>query len=187
MALFKNSEDSLQKTPIKSTHKAPTFISKEMEVTGDFNGQGAVQVEGILNGDINVNSVVISESGVVNGNIKAQSVIINGKLKGGIKCNTLEIMKSGSVSDYIEVKNLKVTGEAEGKIIVSNLVDMASTGSIHGKITLGKLIIDEGGKIIGSIEEYKEKKPKDNKVEKKIAITHEIKEVKKPHPKGKKS
>jgi cytoskeletal protein CcmA (bactofilin family) len=183
MALFNNNQDNSQKTPLKTTRKVPTFISKEMEVTGNFNGTGAIQVEGILHGNITVNSVVISESGVVNGIIKADNVIINGKLKGSIECKSLEIMKNGSVSNSIKVKNLKVTGELEGIVIASNLLNIASTGSVNAEITLNKLIIDEGGKIIGSIEQYKEEEREDVKKSIPLPQTHEEKEVKKPQPK----
>jgi len=142
----------------KNNSNSRTFISKEMEVTGDFKGKGAIQVEGTLHGNISVDSVVIGEYGTVNGTIIAKSVIINGKLLGSISCNSLEIMNNGSVSNKIVTKNLKITGEVEGEVIVSELLDIESTGYVHGKITLNRLIIAEGGKLIGSIEQYKEKR-----------------------------
>jgi len=153
MALFSDNTNNSQKNPSNSR----TFISKEMEVTGNFKGKGAIQVEGTLHGNISVDSVVIGEYGTVNGTIIAKSVIINGKLLGSINCNSLEIMHNGSVSNKIVTKNLKITGEVEGEVIVSELLDIESTGYVHGKITLNRLIIAEGGKLIGSIQQYKEK------------------------------
>jgi cytoskeletal protein CcmA (bactofilin family) len=153
MALFSDNKNNSQKTPSNS----PTFISKEMEVTGNFKGKGAVQVEGILHGNISVDSVVIGKGGVVNGNITAKNVIINGKLMGSIHCDSLEVMHNGSVSNKTVVKNLKVTGELEGKILVSALLEIESTGYVHGEITMNRLITHEGGKLIGSMQEYKEK------------------------------
>ena len=194
MSLFSNNQDNSKKTPIKTTKKAPTFISKEMEVTGNFKGQGAVQVEGILHGNITVNSVVISESGVVNGIIEAKNVIINGKLKGSIKCESLEIMQSGSVSNKVEVKRLKVTGKVEGDISVFGLLDVARTGYINGAVTLKTLKIDEGGQILGSIKEYKEEPkvqekeatPAQEPKESKKPQATETRDGKKPHQKRKK-
>jgi cytoskeletal protein CcmA (bactofilin family) len=154
MALFSDNKNNTQKTPSNS----PTFISKEMEVTGNFQGKGAVQVEGILHGNISVDSVVIGEVGAVHGNITAKNVIINGKLIGSIHCDSLEVMHNGSVSNNTLVKNLKITGEIEGEIIVSELLEIESTGYIHGNITLNRLIIAEGGKIIGAMQQYKAKK-----------------------------
>ena len=156
MALFSDNTNNSQKTPSNS----PTFISKEMEVTGNFNGQGAVQVEGILHGNISVDSVVIGEGGTVNGSITAKNVIINGKLMGSIHCDALEVMHNGSVSNKTVVKNLKVTGKAEGKILVSELLEIEARGYVQGEISINRLIIHEGGKLIGSMQEYKEKTKK---------------------------
>jgi cytoskeletal protein CcmA (bactofilin family) len=156
MALFSDNKNNSQKTPSNS----PTFISKEMEVTGDFKGKGAVQVEGILHGNISVDSVVIGEDGIVNGIITAKNVVINGKLTGSINCDSLEVMHNGSVSNKTVVKNLKITGEVEGEIIVSELLEIESTGYVHGKVTLNRLTIAEGAKLIGSMKQYQEKTKK---------------------------
>jgi cytoskeletal protein CcmA (bactofilin family) len=153
MALFSDNKNTTQKTPSNS----PTFIAKEMEVTGNFKGKGAVQVEGILHGNIAVDSVVIGEGGTVNGSITAKNVIINGKLTGSIHCDSLEVMHNGSVSNKTVVKNLKVTGEVEGKILVSELLEIEARGYVHGEITMNRLITHEGGKLIGSMQQYKEK------------------------------
>jgi cytoskeletal protein CcmA (bactofilin family) len=154
MALFKNNEDNLH----RNSPKTRTFISREMEVTGNFKGKGAVQVEGTLHGDITADSIFITRSGVVNGMIEAYNVIINGVLNGGVRCNTLEIMDNGSVSKNIEATNIKIKGKVEARVIASNLLDITETGSINGDITLGKIIIEEGAEIVGSIAEYKEEK-----------------------------
>jgi len=151
MALFSDNKNDSQKTPSKSH----TFISKEMEVTGNFKGKGAVQVEGILHGNISVDSVAIGEAGVVNGIINAKSVIVNGKLNGSVNCASLEVMNNGSVLNKVVVKNLKVTGEVEGETIVSGLLNINATGYIHGKITVNSLQIDEGGRMFGLIDQYK--------------------------------
>ena len=183
MSLFSNNQDNSKKNSTKTT----TFISKEMEVTGNFKGQGTVQVEGILHGDITVNSVVISESGVVNGTIEAKNVIINGKLMGSVKCDSLEVMQNGSVSKKVEAKRLKVIGKVEGEITIVGLLDVARTGYINGAVTLKTLKIDEGGQITGSIKEYKEEKtPTQEAKESNKPQATETRDGKKPHPKGKK-
>jgi len=150
MALFSDNTNNSQEISSNSR----TFISKEMEVTGNFKGKGAVQVEGTLHGNISVDSVVVGEYGTVNGIITANNVVINGKLIGSIRCNSLEIMQNGSVSNKTVSKNLKIAGKIEGEVMVSELLDISSTGYIHAKVTLNRLIIEEGGRVIGSIEEY---------------------------------
>jgi len=155
MALFKENKNESQ-AQVKKITSSSTFISQDIEVTGNFKGEGSLQVEGTLHGDIQVTSVVIGESGKVIGEIKAKNVIINGNLKGSIQCDSLEVMKNGSISNIIDVKNLKVTGEVEGKVTVSNLLEIEKTGYVHGEIILNKIITEEGGRIMGSMQQYKE-------------------------------
>lgn len=118
MALF--SEDN---NPPRRVSLSSTVISKEMEVKGDFKGKGAIQVEGVLYGNISVDSVVVAKDGEVYGNINAINALILGKVVGEI-----EILKK---------------------------LDIESTGDINGKIKLNTLVIAEGAKVIGSIEEIK--------------------------------
>jgi len=151
MSLFNNKNNSNKKTS-----GIATFISREMEVRGDFKGEGTIKVDGVLHGNISVKSVVINESGIVNGDIKANSIIIKGEVKGDI--------------------------------LALNMLDIASTGYIQGKIILNKLIINEGARVIGSIEEITKEEEK-VKVEATTTTDTQPKqkeEVKKPHPKGKK-
>ena len=159
MALFSDNKNNSKKTSSSSR----TFISKEMEVTGNFKGKGAVQVEGILHGNISVDSVVIGEQGVVNGIIQATSVIINGKLKGSIECTSLEVMGNGIISNNVTSKNLKVLGKVDGKVTVTELLDIRASGSINGDITIGRIKIEDGAKVIGSIKEYIQKNKTDPK------------------------
>jgi len=149
MALFSDNKNDSKKTSSSSR----TFISKKMEVTGNFKGKGAVQVEGILHGNISVDSVVIGEQGVVNGIIEAKNVIINGKLKGSIECDSLEVMRNGTINNKVTSKNLKVSGEIAGKINVIELLDIRASGSINGDISMGRIKIEDGARIIGSIKE----------------------------------
>jgi cytoskeletal protein CcmA (bactofilin family) len=156
MALFKETNNSLAQANQQSTFSSSTFIAKDIEVTGNFKGKGSLQVEGTVNGDINVNSVVIGESGILNGNVEAKNIIVNGKLNGSVKCNSLEVMKHGSISNKTLVKSLQVAGSIEGEIIVSELLEIFSTGSVVGEIAVNQIITHEGGKIIGSMKIYKE-------------------------------
>lgn len=137
-----------------NSSKTSTFIAKEMEVTGNFKGKGTMQVEGILHGDIVVDSVIIGENATVNGNINAKNVVVRGQLKGRVECDSLQVMQNGVVSNKTVVKNLKILGKLEGELSVSDLLQITSTGYVHGDIILNKLTIEEGGKLTGSMKEW---------------------------------
>ena len=142
-----------QNTTTNTTAKNITYIAKEIEVTGDFNGKGAVQVEGILNGNISVTSVVIGVNGVVNGTIKATNVIVNGKLKGSIFCDTLEVMSNGSVTDEIKVQRVLISGKVDGLIESKNEINIDKTGVVNATTMTSRNILVDGsfkGKVISS-------------------------------------
>ena len=136
-----------------TTAKNITYVAKEIEVTGNFNGQGAVQVEGTLNGDINVTSVVIGLDGVVNGMINATNVIVNGKLNGSIFCDTLEVMPNGSVSNEIKVKKVLISGKVDGLIESKDEINIDKTGVVNATTMTSKNILVDGsfnGKVVAS-------------------------------------
>jgi cytoskeletal protein CcmA (bactofilin family) len=130
-----------------------TFIAKEIEVTGNFNGEGSVQVEGTLHGDITVTSVVIGENGIINGTITATNVIVNGKLNGSIFCDTLEVMPNGNVSNDVKVKKLLISGSVKGSIEAKEEITLDSTGNVNASIMKSKTILINGmfkGKVTAS-------------------------------------
>jgi len=137
--MFKKKEKSEISKEIKNT-----FIAKEIEVQGNLNGTGAVQVEGILHGDISVTSVVIGEHGTINGTITAKQVIINGKLNGSVFCDTLDIMPDGHVYNSIKVKKLLISGSAEGSIEAKEEIIIEQTGNINATTMKSKTILING-------------------------------------------
>lgn len=94
-----------------------TIITSCMEITGNLNGTDTIHIDGKVIGDISVeNTLVIGKTGLVIGNVKAKSAIINGELQGTLQCDSLEIMKSGRVSNLLDVKHLIVDGRIDGEI-----------------------------------------------------------------------
>ncbi len=141
-----------QKTT-NSTAKNITYVAEEIEASGDFKGKGAVQIEGTVNGDISVTSVVIGINGVVNGAITATNVIVNGKLNGSIFCDTLEIMSNGSVTNEIKVQRVLISGKVDGIIESKNEINIDKTGVVNATTMTSRNILVDGsfkGKIVAS-------------------------------------
>jgi len=130
-----------------------TFIAPKIEVRGDFSGEGAVQIEGTLHGDITVTSVVIGENGTVNGMINAKNVIINGTLNGSVFSNNLEIMENGKVANEVKVKTVLISGQVDGAIESSDTITIDNTGSVTASTMKSKNIVVNGafkGNVIAS-------------------------------------
>ncbi len=130
-----------------------TYIAKEIEIRGDFNGKGAIQVEGVLHGDISVDSVVIGEYGTINGTIRATNVIVNGKLNGAIFCDTLEVMPNGNIHNEIKVNKILISGNINGSIESKEEIIIDQTGEVTATTMKSKNILVNGnfkGKLISS-------------------------------------
>ncbi len=77
--------------------KSSTVISKGIRVEGNISGGDFVQIDGVLNGDVTAPNVNIGMNGSVHGVVKADSVIIDGKVKGEVYSKELEVRKTGQV------------------------------------------------------------------------------------------
>jgi len=62
----------------------PTVIAEGLRIIGNVSADGAIQVNGQIDGDLNCTSITVSPSALINGAVKAQRVVINGKVEGPI-------------------------------------------------------------------------------------------------------
>jgi len=86
-----------------------TIIGRGVKIDGKLNCNGSIRVEGEIKGDISSQgSVMVGERGNVNGQIKADSITIGGKVTGTV--NALKKLV------------LDTTGDLKGDIITKILV-----------------------------------------------------------------
>jgi len=153
MALFGDKKE--KKAPIKTTKtdkiSSATIITSCMKVTGNLDGTDTIHIDGHVTGNITVsNTLVIGKSGMVEGDIEAKHVIINGELNGTIKCENLEVMQTGKVSHHIEAKHLILDGTIDGDITASEDIKVLENANINA-ISLKSKSISVHGKIQGTI------------------------------------
>jgi cytoskeletal protein CcmA (bactofilin family) len=149
MALFGEKRE----IPTATTDKisSATIITSCMKVTGDLDGSDTIHIDGNVLGNITVsNTLVIGKSGIVEGDVEAKNVIINGELKGTIKCDNLEVMQTGKVSKSIEAKKLILDGKIQGNITGLESIDVLENSSIEA-ISIRSKRISVHGKINGTV------------------------------------
>jgi cytoskeletal protein CcmA (bactofilin family) len=66
-----------------------TVIGGDLTVIGDLTSDGHVEIKGTIKGTVNSRSVEILESGVIEGALIAESVIIRGCVVGPVRANTV--------------------------------------------------------------------------------------------------
>ncbi len=75
-----------------------TVIGPNTRIKGVIQGDGGMRVEGIVEGSIDTaGNLVITESGKVQAEIKANNVSVAGAVQGNITANRIEILDTGRV------------------------------------------------------------------------------------------
>ncbi|KAA1156393.1 MULTISPECIES: bactofilin family protein [Pseudoalteromonas] len=80
---------------LKRVNNTPSIISQDVRLTGTLVSQGEVQLDGRIDGDIKVKHLVIGSTGIIEGMVEAQNVIVKGKVIGSINASEVNV-KSGA-------------------------------------------------------------------------------------------
>ena len=103
---------TLRKTENKQlNHSGRSYIGETMQIEGDLRSSGSVDVAGLLNGNMFVADMIITESGSVRGSIEAESIEVNGHLEGKITADIVIIGKNEVIKGDIFFKNTLKTEE----------------------------------------------------------------------------
>lgn len=106
------------KKKVKST-QIDTLIGHNTTVTGDIRFSSGLHIEGTLNGNLIAGDhdkavLIISEKGVINGDVDASVVIINGQVKGNVSSSTtLELARHAKVTGNVHYNLLEMEVGAE--------------------------------------------------------------------------
>ena len=85
-----------------------SIISSDMKIRGKINASGGLVLLGTVTGDIKCSSLSVEESGVLKGNVDAESVSIAGKCDGQVLADTVAVKSSGQVSGEVAYDNISI-------------------------------------------------------------------------------
>lgn len=115
-----------------NTENITTLISKATEITGDLHFSGVLEVEGKVRGNIYADEdssaeVRVRESGLVQGEIKVPSVIINGLVEGDVHSTQhLELAAKARVvgNVYYHLIEMVMGSEVNGSLCHRSSADL---------------------------------------------------------------
>lgn len=85
-----------------------SIIDKTMTIIGEINFQGKARIDGIIEGNITGEHLVLSESGQIRGDIRVSSFNCYGEIEGNIQAGILNARKGCSISGTLKAKTLTV-------------------------------------------------------------------------------
>ena len=98
-----------------------SIIDKTMTITGGITFKGKARIDGVVNGNIEGEHLVLSETGRINGDIIVSSFNCYGIIEGNIKTSMLTARKDCSIKGKLEAGSLTVESGAaiQGEIKVA--------------------------------------------------------------------
>src|SRR5437764_14647213 len=108
---------------LSGSPKAAASISQGIRVKGEVTGTEDLFVDGFVEGKLNLTSNCCLTVGP-NGNVKADLV----------------------------AREIIVRGKVEGKVIARDKLQIGSTGEITGEVQTGRLVIEDGATLRGTVE-----------------------------------
>jgi len=82
-----------------------------MQIEGDLRTAGSIDVAGLINGNIFVQEMTITETGSIRGSVEASAIEVNGHVEGKISADTIIIGKTAVIKGDIFFKDTLKTEE----------------------------------------------------------------------------
>ena len=105
----------------KNSEKLDSLIGAQTNLQGEVIGKGTLRIDGLLEGRVNGECVVLSKKGVIKGEVKARRIIIGGRVEGSLWAQ--------------EIVEINATGKVQGDIF-TNKISVAEGGEFNGKIEM---------------------------------------------------
>jgi len=95
----------------KINHSGRSHVGETMQIEGDLRTAGAIDIAGLINGNLFVSDMTITESGSIRGSIEATTIEVNGHVEGKISADTIIVGKTAVIKGDIFFKNTLKTEE----------------------------------------------------------------------------
>jgi cytoskeletal protein CcmA (bactofilin family) len=100
---------AIEKTNIN--HSGRSYFGETMQLEGDLRSSGSVDVAGLVNGNVFVSDMIVSETGSIRGTLEATTVEINGHIEGKISADTVIVGRTAVIKGDIFFKKTLKTEE----------------------------------------------------------------------------
>jgi cytoskeletal protein CcmA (bactofilin family) len=97
---------------VPSKTDVPSIISSDMNILGNLISEGSVEVAGRVEGNVTCKAVTVHRSGLIKGDIIADTVQVNGEVRGLIKARNVRLSENGRVIGVIMYESLTIEGGA---------------------------------------------------------------------------
>lgn len=95
-----------------TARSAPSIISADMLIKGSVSSDGEMQIDGKIEGDVSAVSLTIGQTGAIQGEVKAQTVVVRGRIIGAVRARKVELESGAHVEGDIVHASLAIQSNA---------------------------------------------------------------------------
>lgn len=144
---------------VAADHGAPTVIQQDMVLTGMILTDGAVELHGVLDGDICAKGFTLGSTGMLKGDVVAEEVAIAGEGEGRITARKVRLGAGARYRGDILHQRLSVEDGAEFEGAVLRKTDEAAWSEITKTFeTPGVELTDEAVRAVNALKAEFEKR-----------------------------
>lgn len=92
-------------------HSGRSYVGETLQLEGDLRTSGSLDIAGLINGNVYVSDVTITETGSVRGSLEASKIEINGHVQGKITADAIVIGRNAVIKGDVYFKNTLKTEE----------------------------------------------------------------------------
>ena len=129
-------------------HSGRSHVGETMQLEGDLRSSGSIDVAGLVNGNVFVSEITITDTGSIRGSVESAKIEINGHVEGKISADSVIVGKNAVIKGDIFFKNTLKTEEG------------ADIDGYIKRVNTGKTSTDEDIAIEEIVEREKSVKPK---------------------------
>lgn len=94
----------------KGSQKLETIVGGDTRIAGEVSVKGTIRVDGIVEGDIQADWVVVGETGKILGNTRTRGMVIGGSVEGNIEATgTVELREKATMFGEIHAPKLAIS------------------------------------------------------------------------------
>ena len=106
--MFKIKENLIKHFTKIDSDTITSIVDRNMTITGGLSFRGKARIDGTVNGNIDGDYLILSQSGRINGDITVVTFVCHGTLDGNVSADTVSARKNCSILGRVSATNLVV-------------------------------------------------------------------------------
>ena len=112
MALFNRKHTPQHKTRKGSHETISSILSQEMQISGEIRFKGKARIDGLIDGNVKGEYLILSETGKIIGDVEVDCLICHGSIKGNINAEQVTAHSTSTLHGMLVATTLTVESGA---------------------------------------------------------------------------